>query len=79
MTTPETRAARLRAEAAVLFSEGRYEEAIPQAEAALVAAATLPDFESDKDLLCALMADCRHHLSAFEKSGASDGTANPGV
>ncbi len=75
---PGLEANRLRAEAAVLFSEGRYEEAIAQAEAALIAAATLPDFESDKDLLCALIAECRRHVPVCEKSETSAGPATAG-
>src|SRR5262245_8166473 len=55
---------RLRAEAAVLFAEGRYAEALRQAEAALIAALQSVSFAGEADWLCGFLAECRHYASA---------------
>jgi len=65
-------ATRLRAEAAVLLAEGRCAEAVPTAEAALLAAVRgSSSFAGEADWVCDFLVECRRRAEAGEKSEAA--------
>jgi hypothetical protein len=66
MSGPDLLAVRLRAEAALLFSEGRYAEAIRQAEVALMTSVRSAN-SVDADLLCAFLIECRRRVAGSQE------------